>query len=476
MGTLADDEIRDVAALLPARNADRMFSDAQQQAGASAAPRSAPGSFNRAGGKGGGDGDGDGDGRDSGSSYYYYYSSEAGADTRAGFSDDGGEEEDAAGGGKQGRGNERALVPHGGQNSKNARGGGGGYGAALTQSLAGSASYARDNIADAVGVAARHFATDDVAKITAILRRRLRQLLPALRRLAAHFAAFFAGVSHLQRTLSAVSRALASDSHLRELAQRTGAAGKESVRVALVLLKAVGEVVLRGYRLAVGEWIPKAKGGIPRGYAKVVLGLVRAAGRSPWVWGVGPVSLTVALSGRRLPEPLLLHRKFGVGVTRSVRESYERVVGGGRYLDVGDAGRDGGEGDGGDSLGYTYTYGTVTTRMGRDVGDDAGGVEAIMPARGDDDGMTADGGATTGEYYYTYGSGTYGGGRGDDDIGDMAPLRDSNGHGGRGHVDRRGKAGAGADGGGFVGKENGRMGGGEDDLYDDGGDGMYDYD
>jgi hypothetical protein len=379
MTTAADDELRDMVALMPGRNPERMFSDAggRKRAGGAAKSASAPTTVNR---------DGDRRGADSGS-YYYYYSSEGGAATRLDFDEPA---EDGLG---------SAVVESGGF------------------SLAGSAGLARGNIADAVAGVASRFWTDDVRKIAAILQRRLRQLLPALRRFVAHVAAFWGGVTYLRRALTAFARVLNKDARVRELLRRVGWGSAETLRLALSLAAAVVSNAVRAYELMRDVVVPEARVLLPRAYSRAAFAALRAARRSPWALALGPASITLALHAARLPDPLWLHRKFGVAVGAGDGDR------GGRT-----GGRTGGGGNAETSLSYTYTYATGTTR-------------AEEPEPEPEPEQTL---AETGEYYYTNGSGTYGGGdRGLSSVGGAGGMpfgRINAQQDGRGNVPARAKS------------------------------------
>jgi hypothetical protein len=295
-------------------------------------------------------------------------------------------------------------------------------------SIAESASIARDNIADAVASVAGRFWSEDVGRIGAILQRRVRQLLPYLRRLVAHAAAFWGGVTYLRRALAAFVRVLNSDARVRELLRRIGWGSATTLRVALALAKVVIENLIRGYELMRDTVIPGAQVLLPRAYSRLMYTALRTARNSPWAMVLGPASITLALHAARLPDPMWLHRKFGVNIRPKDQTPFGALGWGGWSIGGGRSG--GADDDGGDratSLSYTYTYGTGTSRA-----------DETEP-RGE--GTVAD----TAEYYYTYGSGTHGGGdRGLSSVGGGAserrPLSVANRQGGRGVVPARTKS------------------------------------
>lgn len=384
-----DADLRKMVAMMPGRNEDRMFSDDS----APRHPTSAPSTLTRRSSP-------DDPQPDSGS-YYYYYSSEAGNTTRRDFSSgvasEAGPDAAPASAADEASSDDDdddvpSPPPHSPAHSpahahtpahspSHPSPSSAALSAAIRRELPppdsvvlSMASSARDNIADALALAGNRFLSDDMSSIAGILRRRFADILPVLRRLLAHTSLVIKNVAHLRRAVAAFARVLHSDRKIQDLAKRLGWVSADTLRVALSFVKWAMENAVRAWVLLRDTVIPGMRVALPEAYAKIVYAGLGVAAKSPWAMVLGPISLTLALSAGRMPDPLWLHRKLGVG--------YGAV--------------EGVEDDGG-SLSYEYTYGSGTTRA------DGQTARTGMTARTGKTMQTDD----TGEYYYTYGSGTY---------------------------------------------------------------------
>jgi len=156
------------------------------------------------------------------------------------------------------------------------------------------------------------FWSDDMKKIVRIFRNRFKELLPHIRKFLAHVVAFWGGVTYIRRALTAFMRVMQQDSRVRELLSRLGWASSTTLRVFMSLCAMVLQGSLQFYFLLRDRIIPQLRRVIPKCYYKATSGLINVARRSPWTAALGPFSLTAAIESRKIPDPYLLHNKFGV--------------------------------------------------------------------------------------------------------------------------------------------------------------------
>lgn len=168
------------------------------------------------------------------------------------------------------------------------------------------------NVGDAMITVWDRFWSDDMKKILKIVRHRFRELLPHVRRFLAHVVAFWGGVTYIRRALSAFLRILQKDDRVRELLERLGWASSTTLRVFMSLCAMVIQASIQFYFLLRDRVIPQMRRFIPKCYYKVVMQLLRVARHSPWAIALGPFSWTFAVDRKRIPDPYLLHHKFGV--------------------------------------------------------------------------------------------------------------------------------------------------------------------
>lgn len=355
-----DNELRNMVAMMPGRNEERMFSDA---AIGSTHRRSASGKLPRAVSSAPPTSTGYGD---TGSYYYYTYSEGAGANTRADM------ESAPSRSGRESIESDIPPVPNFDLGNDKA----------LGFTLAGwgqtgESFAARQNIADALTTVCNRFWSEDLEKIVAILRRRFRQLMPHARRIMSHIVAFWGGITYIRRALGAFIRILKKDSRVKELLERTAWASASTLRVFLSMCVLCFRTMIRFYSIMRHKIIPELRHMLPRYYNRTVESVLQLAARSPWALMLGPASFQLALHREKLPDPLWLHRKFGIAVDETTKSHAARDTVRSRTPT---------------SVNYTYTYGTVTTERNIDDNGDGGGSRPVS----DGDGSS---------YYYTYGTG-----------------------------------------------------------------------
>lgn len=175
-----------------------------------------------------------------------------------------------------------------------------------------SSRFSGKNMNDALISIWDRFWSDDMRKIARIFRNRFKELVPHIRRFLAHVVAFWGGVTYIRRALTAFIRLLQRDSRVRELLQRLGWASSTTLRVFMSLCAMVLQASLQMYFLMRDRIIPQLRRVIPKCYYKTVVMLLRAARHSPWALVLGPFSVTAAIESRKIPDPYLLHNKFGV--------------------------------------------------------------------------------------------------------------------------------------------------------------------
>ncbi len=172
--------------------------------------------------------------------------------------------------------------------------------------------FSGKNVNDALVSIWDRFWSDDMRKIARIIQNRFKELVPHIRRFLAHLVAFWGGVTYIRRALSAFIRLLQRDSRVRELLQRLGWASSTTLRVFMSLCAMVLQASLQMYFLMRDRIIPQLRRIIPKCYYKTIVLLLRTARHSPWSLALGPFSLTAAIESRKIPDPYLLHNKFGV--------------------------------------------------------------------------------------------------------------------------------------------------------------------
>lgn len=185
-------------------------------------------------------------------------------------------------------------------------------GAPSTWSFQGTQRLSRRDLADAISTVWAKFWSDDMGKISAIVRRRFSKLVPHLRRFLAHVVAFWGGVTYIRRALSAFVRIMNKDERVKELLERLGWASATTLRVFLSLCAMVMQTSIQLYYLFRDRIIPDLRRIIPKCFYKTVVKFLEMAKRSPWALVLGPFSLTFAIDGNKFPNPYLLHEKFGV--------------------------------------------------------------------------------------------------------------------------------------------------------------------
>jgi hypothetical protein len=274
-------------------------------------------------------------------------------------------------------------------------------------------TVARQHVSDAFVTVWERFWSEDLAKIIAILRRRLNQLLPHARRFIAHVVAFWGGITYLRRAFAAFIRILNKDSRVRELLERMAWASASTLRVFLSMCAMTLHAMLRFYALMRDKIIPELRLVLPRYYSRAVHALHGMAVRSPWSTALGPVSVQVALHKNKLPDPDWLHNKFGVkphghAPSRArevahVRAREARPTTRAREAPLRSSVREPPPvSTVANSASYVYTYGTGTTKYV----DENGATIHSRSGRernGEDDDDDED--ASSGSYEYTYGSG-----------------------------------------------------------------------
>lgn len=168
------------------------------------------------------------------------------------------------------------------------------------------------NVADAMATIWDRFWSEDVKQITLIIKNRFSEILPYFRRFLAHLVAFWGGITYIRRALTAFIRILNRDERVRELLERVGWASATTVRVFLSICAMVMQATLQMYYLVRNRIIPDTRRVIPILYYKAILKLLKAAERSPWSLVLGPFSLTFAIDSSKLPDRYYLHNKLSV--------------------------------------------------------------------------------------------------------------------------------------------------------------------
>lgn len=168
------------------------------------------------------------------------------------------------------------------------------------------------SVGDAMTTIWDRFWSEDVRKILRIIRNRFKELLPHIRKFLQHVVAFWGGVTYIRRALSAFVRLLRKDARVRDLLERLGWASSTTLRVFMSLCAMMLQAALQLYFLMRDRVIPQIRRVLPKCYYKVIVQLLRVAAHSPWRIAMGPFSVTAAIDASRVPNPYLLHRKFGV--------------------------------------------------------------------------------------------------------------------------------------------------------------------
>lgn len=168
------------------------------------------------------------------------------------------------------------------------------------------------NMADAVATIWDRFWSDDIRAIARIIRNRFSQLMPYIRRFLAHVVAFWGGITYIRKAIAAFVRLLKRDERVRELLERLGWASATTLKVFLSMCTMIMQAALTFYQLMRDRVIPDTRRVIPILYYKLIVRLAAAARLSPWALVWGPFSLTFAIDGSKLPDRFYLHSLLSV--------------------------------------------------------------------------------------------------------------------------------------------------------------------
>lgn len=168
------------------------------------------------------------------------------------------------------------------------------------------------NVADAMALIWDKFWAEDVRDIIRIIKNRFSQIMPYIRRFLAHLAAFWGGITYIRRAITAFVRLLKRDERVRELLERVGWASASTLRVFLSMCAMIMQAMLQFYHLLRDRIIPDTRRVIPILYYKAIMKLLSLSYRSPWAIVLGPFSITFAIDGDKLSDRYLLHDKLGV--------------------------------------------------------------------------------------------------------------------------------------------------------------------